>query len=117
MNKSISDQIREAKAYQQQRQALITTGLQALNRLITVAVRPSGQGRVIGRFLLGLYDGPEYPFDLTELRGLDLAKFEDCLRVLMMDYSPEVEVHERVPNGSAIWAELVAMWAPKGVLG
>lgn len=114
MHKSISEQIHDAKAYQQRRQALITAGLQALNRLITVAVRPTGQGRVIGRFLLSLYNGPEYPFDLTELRGLDLAKFEDCLRVLMMDYSPEVEIHERVPNGFAIWAELVAMWAPKG---
>lgn len=114
MNKSINEQIREAQAYQQRRQALITAGLQALNRLITVAVRPTGQGRVIGRFLLGLYNGPEYPFDLTELRGLDLTKFDDCLRVLMMDYSPEVEIHERVPNGFAIWAELVTMWAPKG---
>ncbi|ENQ7791703.1 hypothetical protein CDO45_02250 [Pseudomonas aeruginosa] len=111
---NLRDQLAKQQAYQAQRQALITTGLQALNRLITVAVRPTGQGRVIGRFLLGLYNGPEYPFDLTELRGLDLAKFEDCLRVLMMDYSPEVEIHERVPNGFAIWAELVAMWAPKG---
>lgn len=111
---NLRDQLAKQQAYRAQRQVLVTNGLQALNRLIPVAVRPTGQGRAVGRFLLGLYNGPEYPFDLTELRGLDLAKFEDCLRVLMMDYSPEVEIHERVPNGGAIWGELVAMWAPKG---
>lgn len=107
---NLRDQIAKKQAYQAQRHAVVTSGMQALNRLIPVAVRPTGQGRAVGRFLLGLYNGPEYRFDLTELRGLDLSKFEDCLRVLMMDYSPEVEIHERVPNGQAIWAELVAMW-------
>lgn len=110
MSNSLQDALHQATAYQRLRPAIVKAGEHALGRLVVTAVRPTGQGAVIGRFLLGLYDGPTYPFDLTELRGLDLPLFEDCMRVLMMDYSPELEVHERVPNGTAIWRELVAMW-------
>ncbi|MDT4870295.1 hypothetical protein FQZ97_1053680 [compost metagenome] len=78
-----------------------------------MAVRPTNQGRVVGRFLLGLYNGEDFSFDLTDLRSLDLVLFEDCLKVLMMDYSPELEVHERIPNGGAIWQHLMELWAPE----
>ncbi|WP_435875698.1 DUF7673 family protein [Pseudomonas aeruginosa] len=39
--------------------------------------------------------------------------FQDCLAVLVMDYSPELEVHERVPDGDAIWQRLIELWAPE----
>lgn len=104
----------QALEYQRKRPAIVAAGEPALARLASLAVRPTGQSAVLGRFLLGLYDGQTYPFNLTELRGLDLDLFEDCMRVVMMDYSPDVEVHQRVPNGPAIWRELAAMWG-KGV--
>lgn len=110
MSNSIREAMTQALEYQRKRPAIVAAGEPALARLASMAVRPTGQGAVLGRFLLGLYDGQTYPFDLTELRGLDLDLFEDCLRVVMMDYSPEVEVHQRVPNGPAIWRELAAMW-------
>ncbi|PAU62547.1 hypothetical protein BZL41_13255 [Pseudomonas sp. PIC25] len=115
MGRSISATLAKALAYQLQRPAIVIAGEQALHRLIPVALRDSGQSRVIGRLLLNLYDGSAYPFDLTELRLLDLELFEDSLRVLMLDYSPEVNVHERVPNGTAIWQRLIALWAPAAV--
>ena len=43
---NLRDQIAKQQAYQAQRHAVVTSGLQALNRLIPVAVRPTGQ---IGR--------------------------------------------------------------------
>lgn len=115
MRNTLSDAMAQALEYQQQRPALVTAGEQALNRLVSVALRPSGQGRVLGRFLLGLYNGEDFPFDLTDLRCLDLVLFEDCLKVLMLDYSPELEVHERIQNGNAIWQQLMEMWAPEVV--
>ncbi|WP_296231498.1 DUF7673 family protein [uncultured Pseudomonas sp.] len=115
MNQSLSTALAKAMAYDKQRPALLVAGVQALNRLVPVALNFTSEGRAVGRFLLGLYNGEDFPFDLTELRGLDLALFEDCLAVLMMDYSPEVEVHERLEHGSAIWQRLMEMWAPEVV--
>lgn len=35
--------------------------------------------------LLGLYNGPRFPFDLTELRGLDTDNLQDALAVISED--------------------------------
>lgn len=113
MKHSIGDGIAKAMAYQQQRHAIVTAGVQALNRLTPIALSNSGQSRVVGCFLLGLYNGEDFPFDLTDLRSLDLRVFEDCMLVLLMDFSPEVEVHERMPNGGQIWEQLMHKWAPE----
>lgn len=115
MATSIHDAMTQALAYQQRRGAIDTAGVQALHRLTPIALRDTGQSRVVGRFLLGLYNGEDFPFDLTDLRGLDLALFEDCMCVLLMDYWPEKEVHERVQNGGAIWQQLIERWAPEVV--
>ena len=101
------------QAHEQRRPAIVTAGTQALNRLVPIALRDSGQSRVLGRFLLGLYNGEEFPFDLTDLRSLDLILLQDCLHVLVMDYRPELEVHERIQNGSSIWQQLIEKWAPE----
>ncbi len=95
----------------QERPAIRTAGIEALQRLVPVAQRDSGQSGVIGRFLLGLYNGQSFPFDLTELRRLDLGLFDDCLAVLRLDNTPEQEVHTYLPNGGAIWSEFRERWA------
>ena len=105
----------EALKYESVRPLIIEAGEAALLRLVDVANTNTGQGRIVGTFLLGLYDGQGFPFDLTDLRGLDLALFRDCLDVLELDYQPELEVHMRVPDGQAIWGRLVQQWA-EGVL-
>lgn len=113
MRNSMSEALGQVLAYQQTRRAIVTAGTQALNRLLPVALGRSGQSRVVGRFLLGLYNGDDFPFSLTDLRCLDLPLFEACMHVLMMDFTPEVEVHERVPNGGKLWDELITRWAPE----
>ncbi|AQZ95437.1 hypothetical protein ACFSB1_00355 [Halopseudomonas phragmitis] len=95
---------------QRHREAVSRSGLPALARLVVVAQGHSGQSAVVGRFLLGLYNGPEYPLDLTSLRALDLELHNDCLAVLAMDWSPEREVHELIENGPAIWRAFVKRW-------
>jgi hypothetical protein len=100
-------------AYQAQRPQIVVDGTQALDRLVRVAYGDSGQSRVIGTFLLGLYCSEDHPFELNELRRLDLSLFDDCQRVLAMDYQPEMEIHERVPHGAEIWARLATLWAPE----
>ncbi|VFT43589.1 Toprim domain-containing protein [Pseudomonas aeruginosa] len=97
--------------FQTRQQENEVAGLTALKRLLPIAQRDSGQSGVIGRFLLGLYNGQAHRFDLTELRSLDPALFDACLSVLRMDYAPKQEVHEYFENGDAIWQDLSKRWA------
>ena len=60
-------------------------GVSALLRLVAAARQPTGQGHRLRRFLLGLYNGPEWPFDLTDLRNLDRDLQQDVLAVLQLD--------------------------------
>ncbi|ABM21352.1 hypothetical protein [Marinobacter nauticus] len=81
-------------------------GKVALFRLLPVAMSDTGQSSVVTRFLLGLYNGRRFPFDMTELRRLDRALILDCLAVLEMDWLPEMEVHRYFENGSALFEQM-----------
>lgn len=79
----------------------------ALRRLYVEAAE-SGQ---VARFLLSLYNGRRYPFNLNELRSLDDTLYEDCIRVLHMDARrPRQEVHTYFANGSAKWRRMADNW-------
>lgn len=68
--------------------------LSALRRLWAHAQGETGQCRLTSAFLLGLYNGHRFPFDLTNFRALDESLFRDCLTVLEMDSMPKREVHD-----------------------
>jgi len=85
-------------------------GVEALVRLLKIAQGNSGQCRYVAAFLLGLYNGNRFKFDLTDFRCLDRAIFDDCIEVLKLDYSPVREVHAYFKNGNAIWEELADSW-------
>lgn len=85
-------------------------GEAALRRLLPVAQRDTGQSSVVARFLMCLYNGNRFPFDLTDLRRLDTALFDDCIAVLRMDFQPVREVHCYFENGGKIWEELAEAW-------
>jgi hypothetical protein len=87
-------------------------GEEALRRLLPIAQGYTGQSRKVALFLLGLYNGPRFPFDLTDFRGLDFDIFADCIAVLKMDQILEKEVHRYFANGSAIWEKLAKEWVP-----
>ena len=85
-------------------------GTEALGRLLRVALRDTGQSRVVARFLLSLYNGNRFPFDLTDFRRLDHGIFVDCMTVLQMDYTPAQEVHTYFKRGSEIWEQMATDW-------
>lgn len=91
------------------------TGIAALQRLLKVAQGDSGQSRVAGRFLLGLYNSYAYPFSLIDFRRLDPDLHDDCLAVLKMDHAPAQEVHCYFKDGDRIWRELAATWGRSNV--
>lgn len=90
--------------------AIRAEGEAALKRLMPVAQGDTGQCGVVARFLLGLYNGPRFPFDLTDLRRLDRDLMEDCLLVLRMDSSPEKEVHKYFEDGGQLFEQLAQDW-------
>ena len=59
----------------------------------------TGQARRLVRFLAGLYNGQDYPFDLTEPRGLDTRLANACLDYLNYDRLGIAEVHKHLTNG------------------
>ncbi len=59
----------------------------------------SGQAGRLIRFIAGLYNGRDYPFDLTELRGLDTNLANACLDYLNFDRLGISEVHKHLANG------------------
>jgi len=85
-------------------------GVDALGRLVHIAQGDTGQSGTVARFLLGLYNGRAFPFDLTGLRGIDRDLHDDCMAVLIMDRRPRREVHRYIEDGGAVFADLAARW-------
>lgn len=88
-------------------------GEKALKELMPIAQGGTGQSTVVAKFLLGLYNGHRFPFDMTEFRRLDREVFEKCQAVLMMDAQPEREVHTYFEDGQRIFEELADIYYPR----
>jgi hypothetical protein len=68
----------------------------------TVEEHPgTGQARRLVRFLAGVYNGNDYPFDLTDLRALDTELASACIDYLNYDRlaKAEVHTHTHLPGG------------------
>lgn len=93
------------------RQTIEEAGFEALQHLYEVALGHGGQCRTIAGFLLSLYNGARFPFDLTELRGLDDMLFQDCMTVLRMDSRlAACEVHTYFSDGGRKFEDLANTW-------
>lgn len=94
-----------------ERHAATEAGIPALIRLADVAERDTGQADTVRSFLLGLYNGYRFPFNLVRLRGLDKSLFDDCIAVLTLDARATAkEVHQYLDKGG----ERFERWAQGG---
>ena len=86
---------------EQSTEAIMERARPALKRIeATIRNHPTtGQTARLVRFLAGLYNGEEYPFDLTELRALDTELANACLDYLNYDRLGKREVHKHLKNG------------------
>ena len=73
----------------------------ALHRIVqAIEEHPgAGQTRRLVRFLAGMYNGNDYPFDLTDLRTLDTELANACIDYLNYDRLSKAEVHTHLPDG------------------
>jgi hypothetical protein len=107
----------EREAREAMRSATQVDGVQALKRLLPIARSDTGQSSVVARFLLNLYNGDRFPFDMTDFRRLDFQVFDDCMAVLKMDFQPQKEVHLYFDNGGVIWEQMAKDWRMKDFYG
>jgi hypothetical protein len=81
--------------------AITRRALEAL-KVIEAAIHShptTGGARWLVKFLAGVYNGQDYPFDLSELRGLDTNLANACLDYLNYDRLGIKEVHKHLING------------------
>jgi hypothetical protein len=74
------------------------TGLQRIVKAIEEHPG-TGQARRLVRFLAGVYNGTDFPFDLTDLRVLDTELANACIDYLNYDRLAKAEVHTHLPDG------------------
>lgn len=92
------------------RQATLA-GAQAFERLLKLAEeRHSGQIPRIARFLASAYNGQAFPFDLFELRAVDLAISDDMLSCLDALRWARADLHTLVPDGDARLLQVIRQW-------
>lgn len=108
----LAHRLQALAAFEAQKPAVRTAGIEALKRLVPIAQQSHGASDVVARFLLGCYNGQDFPFDLTELRRLDIDLHADCVAVLKMDFTPHREVHQLIEGGDRIFKQLALNYAP-----
>jgi hypothetical protein len=102
--------LRQIRDLDIERQAVTEAGIPALIRLAEIAEGDTGQAATVRRFLLGLYNGYRFPFNLITLRGLDKDLFDNCLAVLKLDArATRQEVHQYIDNGGELFERFAGM--------
>jgi hypothetical protein len=89
------------EALERQEELIKARALEGLRRIEkAVSQNPTtGQSRRLLHFLAGLYNGQDYPFDLTMLRSLDEELCNACLDYLNYDRLGHHEVHIHLAGG------------------
>lgn len=86
-------------------------GAQAFARLLQLAeIRDSGQIARIARFLAAAYNGQAFPFDLFELRAVDIAISDDMLICLDALRWGCADLHTLIPDGDARMRAVIERW-------
>lgn len=86
-------------------------GAHAFARLLALAeTRQSGQIHRIARFLASTYNGEIFPFDLFELRAVDVAISDDMLACLDALRWGKADLHKLVPDGEPRVRAVIADW-------
>lgn len=104
----IEQQDREWQARAQRAQA---AAAQAYERLLHLAeTGNSGQSRIVARFVASSFDGQAFPFDLFDLRALDVPISDDMLVCLDALRWGRADLYTLVPRGSERVLAICEAW-------
>lgn len=86
----------------------------AYARLLELAeTRDSGQIRRIAAFVASTYNGQAFPFDLFELRAVDVDIADDMLACLDALRWGKADLHKLVPDGDRRVRAVIDAWGLK----
>jgi hypothetical protein len=89
-------------------------GGQAFLRLLTLAeTRNSGQIPRIAKFIAATYNGTAFPFDLFELRSLDIEISEDMLLCIDALRWGRADLYSLIPEGDKRVKAVIELWGLK----
>lgn len=101
----------DLEIWQQRAQEAQAAAAQAYARLLVLAeTRDSGQIRRVAQFIASTYDGATFPFDLFELRTVDVAISDDMLTCLDALRWGKADLFKLVPDGERRVRAICAAW-------
>lgn len=84
---------------------------QALERLLQLAEsRDSGQIRTVAHFIAATFDGQTFPFDLFDLRTVDVEISDDMLLCLDALRWGKADLYKLVPHGKQRVLDVCKNW-------
>lgn len=108
----IPEDIRRQQAdWDERAQSAQAAAAQALDRLVGLAERQdTGQAARVARFLASTYNGSAFPFDLFELRAVDVAISDDMLVCLNALRWGRADLYKLIPNGDERMRAVLKAW-------
>lgn len=82
----------------------------AINILLPVARRDTGQSSICAQVLLSAYNGFNFQLDVSALGGLDEELFDAAIVVIRGRTDCRLEPHDLVNNGSKVFMRLHDYW-------
>jgi hypothetical protein len=116
MSNSTLEQIADFAARAQKATA---EGAQAFARLLKIAESSdTGQARRVAAFVASTYNGRVYPFDLFDLRAVDVGISDDMLSCLEALRWARADLYRLVPDGERRVCAVLQDWGlPRRVAG
>lgn len=111
INALLQQRLAERQEWERRAAEAQARAAQAYARLISIAeTSDTGQARRIAQFIAGTFNGRNYPFDLFELRGLDVAIGDDMLLCLDALRWAKADLYRLVPDGEARVQAVIKAW-------
>ncbi len=109
---SFDEMEREEREWAERAQKAQAAAAQAFERLLSLAeTSEAGQARRVARFLASTFDGQTFPFDLFQLRAVDVAISDDMLVCLDALRWARADLHKLVPDGYGRVLRMLNAWS------
>jgi hypothetical protein len=108
---SLEEIERQQREWDERARVAQAAAAQAFGRLLDLAERrDSGQIRRVAQFLASTYNGEAFPFDLFELRAVDVAISDDMLTCLDALRWGKADLYKLVPDGDRRVRAVIDAW-------
>lgn len=108
---NFADQDRKETEWAERAHRAQAAAAQALERLLQLAeTRDSGQIRTVTHFIAATFDGQTFPFDLFDLRMVDVEISDDMLLCLDALRWGKADLYKLVPDGEQRVLDVCKNW-------